>query len=601
MGLFVSSPGLHPSQPGPREFDGEDLHNRIRPEFWCITKTDLRRLRQQVKKAVTEGRIVPTSEDPFEPTDTAVGPNIYTVTDQLIKPLTEPSGPSGGASYALTHHPDGMECEVFITHTWAEGIYEFIDKTLASWPRRKRSAYACMLSNPQHLDIACLVSDPLTSPFARALAHCTHMVAVPNGSVGIYSRAWCCYEAYLACVWGKEIFTAWTPLGAKATLKAAGGPCVAVVCCALLSKACTTDDMASSWAFYAGHGGSTGIGTIFLLLATSAMPGLIRTLLIYAGSVCWGIAAVLGIRLVWHPDTYVRHGFLEATWVSLPVSSTQFSVALMWALLLFAPMILAVDGARGALHKADLARLGLGYSGSIREVSCTIDSDKANILASIGDEVASVEHYISVLLKSGMSTGSMRKAASMGIAVEKLSFVQLGPPFCLWVAWTVLCLGILRPGVFQLESAADVASWQATQCIYPVMHLILVMMSPQDKRAFINYGTLHLLWWVIALDGLNQVLYNAPATHQPTAIAYNLLGMVSFVVSAVGLGRLVSVPLIGKHVARLIIGKATPIEVRISTRLARPASSQSSYSVTETKSAKSSVTSSVARSYSQDV
>eukprot|EP00959_Pyramimonas_sp_CCMP1952_P469610 9495237-Pyramimonas_sp.AAC.1 len=79
----------------------------------------------------------------FDPADSAVGPNIYTVIDQLIKPMTRLDGPSGGASYALMHHPNGIECEVFITHAWAEGIYEFIDRVLASWPWHKRGAYAC--------------------------------------------------------------------------------------------------------------------------------------------------------------------------------------------------------------------------------------------------------------------------------------------------------------------------------------------------------------------------------------------------------------------------------------------------------------------------
>jgi len=164
---------------------------------------------------------------------------------------------------------------------------------------------------------------------------------------------------------------------------------------------------------------------------------------------------------------------------------------------------------------------------------------------------------------------------ALGVAVERLSFIQWGPAFCLWTCWTTVgCLGLLRPGFFQLESTADVVSWQAAQCIYPGIHIILAAVSPQDKKAFINYVTLYLLWWVIAVDGLNQVLYNSPATHQPTAILYNVFGMLSFLVSAMGLGRLASIPLFGKHCARLLIGKAPPIDVARasshSSRLGRP-------------------------------
>lgn len=66
----------------------------------------------------------------------------------------------------------------------------------------------CFLSNPQNLDISHLLSSPIDSPFAKALAHSTHVLAVPNCVCSIYSRLWCVYEAFLAYTWNKPITTA---------------------------------------------------------------------------------------------------------------------------------------------------------------------------------------------------------------------------------------------------------------------------------------------------------------------------------------------------------------------------------------------------------
>ena len=51
---------------------------------------------------------------------------------QLIKPVTHIAGE---LSWALMENPKGLKCDLFVTHGWAEGIYEFIDKLLHAWPR----------------------------------------------------------------------------------------------------------------------------------------------------------------------------------------------------------------------------------------------------------------------------------------------------------------------------------------------------------------------------------------------------------------------------------------------------------------------------------
>ena len=80
--------------------------------------------------------------------------------------------------------------DVFVTHCWAEGIYEFIDRVDGAWPRGARGAYVCFLSNPQNLDIASLIARPIESPFALALRSSSIVLVLPNNKVSIYTRLW---------------------------------------------------------------------------------------------------------------------------------------------------------------------------------------------------------------------------------------------------------------------------------------------------------------------------------------------------------------------------------------------------------------------------
>ncbi|CAJ1344624.1 unnamed protein product, partial [Effrenium voratum] len=58
--------------------------------------------------------------------------------------------------------------------------------------------YCCLLANPQNLDMERLLAvDISESPFAKALQKSSHLLVVPNPTVGVYSRLWCVYEAYL--------------------------------------------------------------------------------------------------------------------------------------------------------------------------------------------------------------------------------------------------------------------------------------------------------------------------------------------------------------------------------------------------------------------
>ncbi|CAE6915515.1 unnamed protein product, partial [Symbiodinium sp. KB8] len=118
------------------------------------------------------------------------GPNLYQVNEHYVKPLTLAAG---GMSYALMKHPEGLLCQVFISHAWAECLFELGDLVRRAWPRLQglRNMYCCLLANPQNLDIGQLLSGPpKQSPFAKA-------------TVSIYTRLWCVYEAYLGTCWHK--------------------------------------------------------------------------------------------------------------------------------------------------------------------------------------------------------------------------------------------------------------------------------------------------------------------------------------------------------------------------------------------------------------
>lgn len=189
--------------------DGAEMHRRISPERWCVTRRDLELFDLQVKRAIDEGKITPSELDPFDPFDREIGPNVHTVVQQWIKPVTKAAG---YMSWALMQHADGLECDLFITHGWLEGIFEFNRKVISSWPAGCKHAYVCFLSNPQLLDISDLIKCPSDSPFAKALEQATTMLVVPNRAASIYSRVWCGYEAFKGCIKQKNIVQSSRPV-----------------------------------------------------------------------------------------------------------------------------------------------------------------------------------------------------------------------------------------------------------------------------------------------------------------------------------------------------------------------------------------------------
>ena len=179
-----------------------ELHETVSPARWCITFADLKFFQSEIRRAIQEGQT-------FQENFAEYGPSIYAVNEHYIKPVT---AAAGKMSWALMMNPEGLDCDLFITHAWQEDVFEFTEKVLTSWPWRANHAWCCMLANPQNLDIGALLQSPSSSPFALALQSSKYMLVVPNRHNSVYTRLWCGYEAYLAFQSNKIIRTATPPI-----------------------------------------------------------------------------------------------------------------------------------------------------------------------------------------------------------------------------------------------------------------------------------------------------------------------------------------------------------------------------------------------------
>jgi len=172
------------------------LWQEVHPSKWCVTKDDLLFLRDDITVA-WEGGLIP--ENPVYENDghndRATGPSIYDVNEHYVLQRIQP-----GQSWALIRNPGGLRCQIFTSHWWKEGIFEFLDRVIDAWPQCFHHAYICFLSNPQHdVDTSLLLTCELEdSPFAQALMCASYLIVLPTRRGCIYERAWCVYEIWLA-------------------------------------------------------------------------------------------------------------------------------------------------------------------------------------------------------------------------------------------------------------------------------------------------------------------------------------------------------------------------------------------------------------------
>ncbi|CAK9093046.1 Protein MAK16-like A [Durusdinium trenchii] len=522
----------------PLVHDGAKLHAEVPMDRWCVSLDDLKQFKRMVGQAVSEGRICPTEMDPFDPKDYTCGPSMYTVTEQYIKPVT---AAAGNVSWALMKNPDGLPCDVFITHAWAEGIYEFVDRVVQSWPRGGRAAYVCFLSNPQNMDIADLISTPEESPFAKALDSCRHVLAVPNRRCSIYSRLWCVYEAFLAYSWNKPITNA------------------------------TSSDF-NAWAyllrmFFINHA-SISAGLLLPLefarkfyfpCTILIVPFMILFLLSLSFGKCGGykshlqkfvvIALTVLSNVSFACDTSMGHIFFEENWL--------FAVEYIM-LGVIGTIAMELDRLNSVSADESAEDLRRGYSGRLSDAGCSEEADKLKILTEVkrsGHE-RDVEEAVKVLMKMNISTpelratvertGTLTDASHWSRAILFVTFIAFPgqTPFIL-LKYGHHVLG-MQYGSFLHYLLIVLSTLSALAFAY------LFMVLPVDRKAFAaRVQSFWMLLWpakiFLFLDGHGHPLYYVVlvGVYPPLLLAMSIMGP----------AKTARIPFFGPRLVRLVFGK----------------------------------------------
>mmetsp|Transcript_53537 Transcript_53537/g.122537 ORF Transcript_53537/g.122537 Transcript_53537/m.122537 type:complete len:288 (+) Transcript_53537:53-916(+) len=154
----------------------------IPPDHWGITGEQLLGLVNKV-------------EDKFKGAD----PNVYTVVDDIIKPMCK----RAHVSYAILLNPSGIKCTTFITHAWKESFLKFVSDIMRYFKDfRTRVFWICFTANPQTWlpdELGSMLGSPLQSPFVIAIRTCDTFVVVRNTEINMYTRLWCVAELVLVC------------------------------------------------------------------------------------------------------------------------------------------------------------------------------------------------------------------------------------------------------------------------------------------------------------------------------------------------------------------------------------------------------------------
>jgi hypothetical protein len=534
--------------------DGARLHGLCQEsagvpvDYWCVTLSDLLFLREAVKDAVIRGTIRPSDKDEFDPTDDVIGPNMYTVCSQYIAPLTKEAG---AMSWALLRNPRGLRCDLFVTHAWIEGIYEFIDKVVASWPVGMQACYVCMLSNPQCLDIAELIKTPADSPFAICLESASHMLVIPNQSASIYCRLWCVYEAWLACTRRKIIVTAVAPVD-RAVIRAVMIAMVPFLLGLVLG-------------FHAAHcdlGVASAKGNLTLVLALIILTrplSITRCGCIKSGC-CEALLAhyplLLGVNIIGVAVSGIQTGMDLKQWtVGCYAISDDLAFAVWgfrWCTWLLAVFFFASEADRIRLMRLNVeaAELRREFS-SAGEAKCSSDLDREHILREIHQQLDDVDMSVSVLMVSGMSTPTLREAASKGVNVTNAGFVCF-THIVLCVGFVVL-LQILFFSTLADEPGLDVVIWVGLNSATLLVYLkIFTKRRPRDEQAYIVSVSAKIL-----LIGFILLFLSMSPEEDPRAVSgflfhFLFFPVVASILSLLGAVGTARIPLVGPIVAGLL-------------------------------------------------
>ncbi|CAE7208210.1 unnamed protein product [Symbiodinium sp. CCMP2592] len=541
------------------------LHESVPPDHWCVTRSDLKHLRREVLKAIENGEIGPPDDgtDDFAVSDKQYGPSIYTVNRQYIMPVTQDAGK---VSWALMRHPAGLECDLFISHAWQEGVFEFLSKVLHSWPRAARHAWCCMLANPQNLDIGALLQSPSNSPFALALQASTWVLVVPNRHCSIYTRLWCSYEAYVAHDARKTIFVARSSNRRKI--------------CAALSQALLA-----------------GLAGVFLALAMDRWRHSWRHHVVGLVALCMVVAIALASAALQHNGSRMAlnwlgafvSGFLTIHWypihgaLELPGKSDELNLAEQRLLLLIAASffyLMEVDRVNGQSRAEEAVQLRRGFRGSIAHATCSEPDDADRIHAEIGTQTEDVDYAIQVLLTAGMSTPTLRDVARAGVGIQDAGHAEIAVPFLALIPFTAMSIFSFCINFEYLPEAAWV--YYVLQ-VYPILCrvalLLVISRSATDERCFIMKMMTKLvaIYLAVICPILVQWEWYGSSGHLPDQALIDVCfytAMCCF--SFLGMRGTLALPRCGPCLLQLFLGRCN--------KLPGPCAAQSSPTATDTDS-----------------
>jgi len=370
-------------------------------------------------------------------------------------------------SWALLRHPEGLPCDVFITHSWSEGLYEFIDKLLDSWPMGARAVWCCVFANPQALDIGDLISDPRTSPFAFALASAAHVLVVTNRSASIYSRVWCIYEAFLAVESGKLITLASAPIHSSLRRSFALGMAIASLCFAIGSSvnlAVTEDHF--------------------------TIASILWTALIALSQLC---ARQLHLSAALN----VIAAALLAAWLGVMAAKGNWPQFGVTSIVVVVFLLNEVDRTRAVCKKAQASQLKTGYAGP-ENAKASKESDKARILDDIAEHTIQVDLSINVVMDAGMSTPALRALVEHGVDVRSSGELRWSMAMLCWIAWLgslvsvvvgydIALSSVQRHGAVDdtcVRKAAPPLAVKAASSLCFTICLIAWLVKKRDAKAF---------------------------------------------------------------------------------------------------------------------
>ena len=522
------------------------LHEDVNPARWCITLYDLKFFESEVHRFIQGGL---TFQDNFSKD----GPSIYAVNEEYIKPVT---AAAGKMSWALMMNPDGLDCDLFITHAWQEGVFEFTQKVLTSWPWRARHAWCCMLANPQNLNISAMIRCPTSSPFAHALRSSKFLLVVPNRNTSVYTRLWCGYEAYLAFQSNKIIQTATPPIWPQVLL-AWLLMCPALLVGIIVGMIFRAEKSMSSMLLTPGTRGLTrGLAVLASLISQNTGHNKLCLIVNHVG-----LSACLARLIISsNADLLVKVDPL------LPEEDRPVQLILR-SLLPFYFMLAELD--RVSLHVAarETDLLENQYQGSIRQASCSQTEDERNIRSEIGDQVDEVDKVIEVLLKAGMTSAALRDAHIHGVVLKHSGVVQLAIP--------IIVLGpLLLEGswafarhialFFAPDNRITDMDWfhlflQAVSCIARLSFLTLLWRRSADERCFMLNAMAKIVAPVLFFE---IMLPAVTAQHSilATKTFYHLSYMVVFVFAFLGIRGTLKLPF-GPWFAEIVLSRIITCKV----------------------------------------